>query len=56
MAVLRVSYNDLLEQAREQAERVRQFLGGAVHVEAMVQTVDPSLYRNRKVVTGEPAA
>jgi hypothetical protein len=50
MTVLRVSYNDLLEQAREQAERVRQFLGGAVLVEAMVQTVDPSLYRNRKVV------
>jgi hypothetical protein len=48
MTVLRVSYNELIEQSRAQAERVRLFLGGAVNVEAMVQTVDPSLYRNRK--------
>jgi hypothetical protein len=55
MALLRVSYNGLLEQPREHAERVRQFLGGAPDVEAMVRTVDPSLYRNRKAA-GEPVA
>ena len=50
LKVLRVSYNGLIEQPREHAERVRLFLGGLVDVEAMVQTVDPSLYRNRKAV------
>jgi hypothetical protein len=47
MAVLAVSYNDLMERPREQAERVSAFLGGRPDVEAMAQTVDPSLYRNR---------
>jgi hypothetical protein len=45
---LRVSYNTLLEQPGEPAERVREFLGGRVDVEKMARTVDPSLYRNRK--------
>src|SRR5262249_31709682 len=48
MAVLRVSYIDLIELPRQQAERVREFLGGKGDVEGMVKTVDPSLYRNRK--------
>ena len=48
MTVLRVCYNDLVEQPREQAERVSEFLGGTANVEGMVKTVDPSLYRNRK--------
>jgi len=51
VAVLRVSYNDLVEQSREQAERVAGFLG-AGDVEAMVRAVDPSLYRNRKAAVG----
>lgn len=48
MELLRISYNDLLAQPREHAERVRQFLGVG-DVESMARTVDPSLYRNRKV-------
>jgi hypothetical protein len=48
MALLRVSYNDLVGAPRGQAERVAAFLGGAADVAAMVQAVDPSLYRNRK--------
>jgi hypothetical protein len=48
MAVLRVSYNQLLQWPREQAECVAAFLGGLADVEAMAKTVDPSLYRNRK--------
>jgi hypothetical protein len=49
IAVLRVSYNDLLERPHEQAERVRQFLGDKADIAGMVKKVDPSLYRNRKV-------
>src|SRR5579884_4086277 len=51
MSLLRVRYNDLMERPRQEAERVRDFLGGA-DVEAMAATVDPALYRNRKVVAG----
>jgi hypothetical protein len=53
--VLRVSYNDLVEQPREQAERVRTFLGGTADVEGMMRAVDPSLYRNR-MSAGESVA
>jgi len=49
--VLRVSYNNLLERPREEAQRVCEFLGGRPDMEKMVQTVDPSLYRNRKSVS-----
>jgi hypothetical protein len=55
MTVLRVWYHDLVERPREQAERVREFLGGKADVERMAQVVDPSLYRNRKAA-GEPVA
>jgi hypothetical protein len=48
LTLLRVSYNDLIARPREQAERVTAFLGGAADPAAMVRTVDPSLYRNRK--------
>ena len=47
-AVLRVSYNDLLERPEEPARRVSAFLGGRACAERMAATVDPSLYRNRK--------
>jgi hypothetical protein len=45
--LLYVSYNNLVEQPSEQAERVSEFLGGKANVERMVQAVDPALYRNR---------
>jgi hypothetical protein len=58
MQVLYVSYKDLVERPREQAERVSEFLGGKAIVEEMVKAVDPTLYRNRKSsvepVTGPP--
>jgi hypothetical protein len=50
-AVLRVSYNELVERPEGQAKRVRDFLGGKADVEGMVRTVDPALYRNRKAPT-----
>ena len=48
MQVLRVSYNDLMENPKGQAERVNEFLRGGANVPGMAKTVDPSLYRNRK--------
>jgi hypothetical protein len=59
MSVLCIRYSDLVARPRDLAERGREFLGGAVEAERMVQAVDPSLYRNRKTacesVTGKPA-
>jgi hypothetical protein len=55
MAVLRVSYNDLVGRPVEEAGRVREFLGGRVDVERMAEAVDPSLYRNRKPAADAPA-
>jgi hypothetical protein len=43
-----VSYNEILEQPTAQVTRVNAFLGGVLDEEAMVQVVDPSLYRNRQ--------
>jgi hypothetical protein len=51
LAVLRVRYNDLVEQPHDQARRVSEFLCGAADVEDMVRAVDASLYRNRKTPT-----
>ncbi len=56
LAVLRVSYNDLVGRPRQEAERVREFLGGRVDVERMVESVDPALYRNRKPPAGAVAS
>jgi hypothetical protein len=48
METLYVRYNDLVERPEAEAARVREFLGGRLDVEKMVEAVDPSLYRNRK--------
>ena len=53
------SYNDLVERPEGQAERVSAFLDGRANAASMAQTVDPSLYRNRKTPvdpSGEPVA
>src|SRR5262245_27762839 len=50
IAVLRVSYNDLVEQPAAQAERVSVFLEGKPDVEKMAKMFDRSLYRNRKAI------
>jgi hypothetical protein len=52
--VLRVSYNQLIEDPRREARRVSEFLGGPLEVEAMAAAVNPSLYRNRKTPSGHP--
>jgi hypothetical protein len=48
LSLLKVSYNDLLEQPERQAERVSAFLDGRADIQGMANAVDPALYRNRK--------
>jgi len=43
-----VDYNGMQQHPRAEAERVNKFLGGMLDVDAMVEVVDQSLYRNRK--------
>jgi hypothetical protein len=47
IAVLDVNYNQLLAEPRSQAEEINRFLDGTLNVDAMVEVVEPSLYRNR---------
>ena len=44
---LRVPYHNALSQPKEVAQQLEQFLGIRLNIEAMVQQVDGSLYRNR---------
>ncbi|MDG3005345.1 sulfotransferase family protein [Paludisphaera mucosa] len=48
MHVLFVRHHDLVAEPRAQSERINAFFGGRLDVDAMVDAVDPSLYRNRK--------
>lgn len=42
-----VEHRRLIQQPREVAEEIAQFLGGGLDLEAMAQAVDPALYRER---------
>lgn len=42
------SYSRMVTEPRQGAEKINQFLGGILDVEAMLSEVDPELYRNRK--------
>ena len=42
------SYSRMVSDPRQGAEKINQFLGGILDVEAMLSEVDPELYRNRK--------
>lgn len=42
------SYSRMVTDPRQGAEKIDQFLGGVLDVEAMLSEVDPELYRNRK--------
>jgi argonaute-like protein implicated in RNA metabolism and viral defense len=46
--VLNVSYNDVLDNPVEEAERINRFFGGTLDVEAMAAVVDRTLYRQRR--------
>jgi hypothetical protein len=45
--VLRISYNELVEQPRRVSQSVGDFIGGRPDLQRMAETVDPSLYRIR---------
>ncbi|MCS7061099.1 MAG: sulfotransferase domain-containing protein [Anaerolineae bacterium] len=45
--VLYVNYNDLIAAPRAGAQRINEFLGGWLNVEAMAAAVDPTLHRQR---------
>lgn len=47
-SILRVNYKEMVESPRQQCQRVNEFLGGDLDIDAMVAVVDPSLYRNRR--------
>ncbi len=48
VALLNVSYNNLLANPRAELVAVNQFLGGGLEIESMASVADPTLYRNRK--------
>jgi hypothetical protein len=50
VTVLVINYNQLLDDSRRHAEKISQFLHGTLTADAMVQTVDPVLYRNRNTM------
>ena len=47
LSALYVSYNELLANSREHADRVNVFLGGTLDVSRMVSVVDQNLYRQK---------
>ncbi len=47
-SILHVNYVDVIADPRKQAERINQFLGGQLDVEAMAGVVTPRLYRQRE--------
>ena len=44
---IRVSYHEALKQPEGISRKVAEFLGVPLNIEAMLQQVDDSLYRNR---------
>ncbi len=45
--MLDLDYNAMLADPEPWAEKVNAFLGGGLDVQAMIEVVDPNLYRNR---------
>ena len=43
-----VSYNDVIANPRVNAERINEFLGSSLNVEAMAEATDRGLYRQRR--------
>jgi hypothetical protein len=48
LSYIDVDYNQAIQDPRSTAEKINQFLGVDLDVEAMAAVVDPSLYRQRK--------
>ena len=43
-----VSYNEVMNETRPQAESINSFLGGSLKVDAMIKAADPALYRQKR--------
>jgi hypothetical protein len=50
-AAIYVNYNEMIADPRPTAVTVNEFLGGTLDVEAMVNVVEPALYRQRQAKT-----
>ena len=46
-SILSVDYKDVIASPKSQCEKINNFLGGVLDIDASVTAVDPSLYRNR---------
>lgn len=46
-SILPVDYKDMIASPKSQCEKINNFLGGVLDIDASVEAVDPSLYRNR---------
>jgi hypothetical protein len=46
--LLYVDYNELLANPKPEIEAISRFLGGRMNTDAMLEVVDPTLYRQRK--------
>lgn len=46
--VLHVRYTGVLAEPQKESARIQEFLGIPLQIEAMVNAVDPTLYRNRR--------
>lgn len=44
---LKVSYNQLIGNPQSECERLARFLDSGVNTQAMINSIDPGLYRNR---------
>ncbi|MBM4074922.1 MAG: sulfotransferase [Planctomycetes bacterium] len=47
MSVLRIGYRDLVTNSSPWIQKINNFIGGTLNVEAMANAIDPNLYRNR---------
>ena len=47
-SVREANYNQLLQDPRSHVKKINRFLGGKLDAQAMVQVIDPTLYRNRE--------
>jgi len=48
MKTMRIPYHDVLEDPKSVSDKLAEFVGSSLNVEAMTQQVDASLYRNRE--------
>lgn len=47
--VLYINHRDMINEGPAQIQKVNDFLGGGLNIQAMAEVVDPALYRNRNV-------